>query len=309
MKKKILIIVLVIGLIIAGVGAFLYFNNPKKKMFDAIENQIVLASNRYKEKKIKSKITTNGNVKIMGTEYAKVNSELYYDTINNKSLLSFALKYLGETGKLTESMKYELYFNDNKMYFKSEGKVYYIDLESTDKSSFSEEEIKAFVNIVKDSFNYGIPNNCFSVESKNVGVIDKTLSAKKYTLKMTKDNIYNYVKYLLDKIDESDKVPNIKKTIFSNTKKDEILKNVKESMGKKDSKKTFLEYSVYISKNVLVSQEINIYGDSNMSMVFQRYDKGNSLFNNYFYVMEGKEKTLEISYDEKEALIKKIILQ
>ena len=305
MKKRISIFVIFLSIIMIGAGLYLYFGSAKRQMLTLISNQLDLFEKKQKSiEQKKAQYVTNVDVKENDAIVANFSGDIYVDPLKSKSYFKFITKVSEQLA--SESLNIpEIYVENNKMYFKEGDDLYYIDItekKDSSKSSKNESELIELKKIIKDTIVSEIPEDNFSKQNEKIKVLNNESDTIKYSVYLTSTDIYNIMDKLLTNIQNSDKVPNIKKYIFNgNTTKKELLENVdlKDIYGK-DSK--VITYSVYVKDDLIVKHEIILNQNnvdnsenSNLTISYADYEKNGNVHDYEFVIKDTSKKIISVS--------------
>ena len=262
--KKISVFLIFVSIAMIGIGGYLYLNSTKNQMLSAISTQIETLQKKQKTiEKEKVQYVTTATLKEDGVSLGTVSGDIYVDEVNLKSYLNLAVKLadgMGDVGKLPE-----MYVEGNKLYLKFDKETYYIDIsESTGNSSgsgskYNSEEV---FNILLNALVKKIPEGNFSKENIKTTIIGSSYETTKYSLFLTRDDVYNIVENVLNEIDSNSKLKFIKEKINSYTSKTEMLKSIKSNLSSTYAKnEKIFTYSIYVKDNDILKHEINIVGN------------------------------------------------
>lgn len=310
-------VLLFVSIIVIGIGGYSYLNSPKYVMLNYFEKQ--LSNNKFStalSKFNKSQINTSvksiissSSIKDTGVSTTEkeeeiVNGSSYINNDDSKYYLNYSIFSDGK------KMPIEIYFENNKLYLKFLGQFIYLDLTDISYEKISDEELKELTSIIKDSILYDMTDKLFKKVNSTLNLDNKKINADKYVIKLTNEDIYNYLEKVVIRIDSSKKIPKIKNMIFKNITKDEILKTIKEQISK-NLNDLVIEYSMYISDKKIIRNEFSVI-EKNDSLVytFDSIDKGsnknkyvmsinysnNSLLNAVYEENDNNNSTISVNY-------------
>ena len=258
--KKAPIILVIILLII--IGLFIHFNSKTYLFTKAYNKSINMKLESYKESKSKYFPYADGKYLLETNTIFNYNEEK--ETINGKIYVDGSNNYFDLDIKQNEDeMKFSIINKDNKSYYKIKDEFYYINNPASEE--ISEKKVK---DIISSYFKKYIKKG--SISKKKVTInYDKAYKTKKYTLKLSNKDFYNY---LLDILNDK----KISKAF--DTKK--YIKKIEELKKKEKTIRNSFEYSIYLYKDTPILEEYVFGKDKSSISIFNKDEYKHIKFKN-----------------------------
>jgi len=280
--KKILgivILIIAIGMIAYGIINFLF--SPKMKMISILFNNFQSSLKNYNNQIDASgeffKINTDTLLETTDLKI-ELNGDIYSDYNNSKL-------YTNLTSKIN-NQKYispEVYFDTNELYFKIKeisDKLYFIKgnsssiIQSSVITSLSDDDKKAFFDLIKDKFNRNLDDSRFTKTNETIKLSGKSYKTSKYTVGIRYADMTNILLDVIDDIQNQDELKGIR--LFIESKTD--LNSIKEALlNQTDENTVWLTYTIYVDGNEKIIK--NVLDIDGTVLTLSKYKNNNNYDN------------------------------
>ena len=260
MKKRLAIIlsILVVAFAAIGVGLYFYFGSTKAVFTKALTKSIneVFEDSPSMLRGIKYdtlKVTTKNNIDVTldKDKYSgSINGTIAYDKATKKIISD-----LGIVVNKEKILDFNTLFEGSKLYFKIKDLMntyYYLDVpvDSTSTTTIEENDIKYVKDLVQKSFFGSLKESDFTKSDEKI-TLDKEVSTKKISLKLTSKRVNEISKKVLEDIKSDKKAMSIIQKVDKELTGESITNYIKEidDQAGKLSEKDYLLYTIYIVDN------------------------------------------------------------